>query len=261
MADPGWLVAGASVSGRAHEWQRDVCQDAHAYRVLASGQLVIAAADGAGSAICAAQGAQLAAQTAVVLAEAALVREPPQSQEGWWRLAQGVFCEVHASLQAAAHERGLPIQALATTLTLVLAADPWLAVAQIGDGVVVLRDLQGAFSVAVLPERGEHANETAFLLSREQALGVSCWAAQPETAGVCVLTDGLLRLALYLPACQPFGPFFQPLFELLAETADPNRLGDDLAAWLGSEMVCARTDDDKTLVVAVRAPAPQTDSV
>ena len=65
-------------------------------------------------------------------------------------------------------------------------------------------------------------------------------------------TDGLLRLALKLPAYEPHPPFFKPLFAFIAEAGDTAVASQQLAGFLASPRVCARTDDDKTLVLAAR---------
>ncbi len=69
-------------------------------------------------------------------------------------------------------------------------------------------------------------------------------------------SDGLLRLALRLPGQEPFEPFFRPLFGFAASAgaADAQR---QLVRFLDSPRVSARTEDDKTLVVAVRGAAAQ----
>ena len=54
-------------------------------------------------------------------------------------------------------------RAYATTLTCAVATDGGLAVAQIGDGIVVARQEDGELFAAVQPQHGEYANETFFL--------------------------------------------------------------------------------------------------
>ena len=48
--DAGWRIVGASVQGTSHQKDDIPCQDAHGYRVLLSGAIVVAVADGAGTA-------------------------------------------------------------------------------------------------------------------------------------------------------------------------------------------------------------------
>ena len=58
-------VIGASVCGTSHERIGQVCQDFHAYHLLTDSLLLIAVADGAGSARCAEVGALTAVQSVV----------------------------------------------------------------------------------------------------------------------------------------------------------------------------------------------------
>ena len=69
---------------------------------------------------------------------------------------------------------------------------------------------------------------------------------------LALLSDGLVRLALHLPELTPHAPFFVPLLSFVASAADEDQASRQLAAFLDSERVCARTDDDKALVLAVR---------
>jgi hypothetical protein len=77
----------------------------------------------------------------------------------------------------------------------------------------------------------------------------------------------LQRLALHYEGRTAHAPFFRPMFAPV-RAADPGRaetLSTQLAAFLGSQPVNARTDDDKTLVLATRreplpaetAPGPE----
>jgi hypothetical protein len=67
------------------------------------------------------------------------------------------------------------------------------------------------------------------------------------------MTDGLLRLVLNCQH-QPHVPFFQPLLTVGVEVDHEAHGNGQLADFLTSERVCARTDDDKTVVLALRLP-------
>jgi hypothetical protein len=76
-------------------------------------------------------------------------------------------------------------------------------------------------------------------------------AARRPVRALALTSDGLLRLVLKLPGYEPHPQFFRPLLTFVRETADENQAQADLADFLASERVCARTDDDKTLLLAV----------
>ena len=64
-----------------------------------------------------------------------------------------------------------------------------------------------------------------------------------------MLTDGIQLLAVRYADNTAHEPFFEPLFEF---AENPNSSNAELEEFLRSERVCERTDDDKTLVLAVR---------
>jgi DNA-directed RNA polymerase specialized sigma24 family protein len=122
---------------------------------------------------------------------------------------------------------------------------------------VVARRPDGEFFPVGRAQRGEYANET-FFLSEEQALDrLAIHILRDAADALAVMSDGLTRLALKLPGYEPHAPFFQPLFAFAAACDDQKDAEQRLAAFLASERVCARTDDDKTLVLAVSQTGDQ----
>ena len=218
-----WRLLGASVVGAGHEVRGDGCDDAHAVASRLDRSLVIAVADGAGSAPRGGEGARLAVEVALACDD-----------------------DPVAAVEAAAAAVDAD---MATTLAVVHVGVDVVRVAQVGDGAVVLR--RGTELEVVGPvEREEFVNETVFLTSTtwRDHLRVDEVPAD-GVDGVAVLTDGLQLLAFELPSGQPHRPFFAPLYDFAASDESTT---DELSAFLGSERVCARTDDDKTLVLAVR---------
>ena len=71
---------------------------------------------------------------------------------------------------------------------------------------------------------------------------------------VALMTDGLQRLALHFENRSPHPPFFEPMFDALSGAAPgfASDLEASLVAFLQSEAVNLRTDDDKSLVLATR---------
>jgi hypothetical protein len=123
-------------------------------------------------------------------------------------------------------------------------------VGQIGDGAIVVDD--GELRAATWPQQGEYANTTHFLVdddALEQLVTVEAGAARR----IAVFSDGLQALALQYDTKTPYEPFFAPFFDYLETSAkDDVEVEDELRAYLESGSVNARTDDDKSLVLAVR---------
>jgi fermentation-respiration switch protein FrsA (DUF1100 family) len=197
------------------------------------------------------------AQTIATL-ETTLAQPPCQDEAGWRQVMTAAFAAARAALTQLAEAENAPLRAYATTLTCALAGDDWLVVGQIGDGAVVAEDATGELFLAVRPQRGEYANEAYFLTMPEALDYLAVGAAVRSVRALAVTSDGLLRLALKLPGYEPHAPFFRPLLAFVAETEDAGQAEAQLAAFLASERVCARTDDDKTLVLAARVSADVT---
>lgn len=242
MSAGSWSAVGATVRGSGH---RTIgCQDAHRVE-LQAGRLVIAVADGAGSAPLAATGAALAVDRAV-----AAVLEAPGGAPA--EVATSATRVARAALDDAAAVRGCPVTHLATTLLVVIVDDDSLTSAQVGDGAVVTRGSAG-LSLVDPPERGEYLNETTFLTSGRWAESMRV-STTPVAGieGLAVMSDGLQILALDLADDRPHGGFFEPLWGWLARCDDLGAAGRELNDFLASERVQSRADDDLTLVVATR---------
>lgn len=254
----GWRVTGAAVRGSSHEKNDLPCQDALGWRLLPDGALIVALADGAGSAAHADLGAQAAVEAALEALAGMLADAPDERDEeyaGWDAVLLEAFFVARQALVDLAETEGVPLRELSATLTCVIASEDGLAVAQLGDGAVVAGEPGGPLFAATQAQRGEYANETYFLTQADALEHVQTGVYEGPLRALAVMSDGLLRLALKLPGHEPHTPFFQPLFAFAAGVTDSDQAGEQLAAFLSSERVCARTDDDKALVLAVWRPA------
>jgi serine/threonine protein phosphatase PrpC len=250
-----WQVIGVAVQGVSHQKQGIPCQDALDYAVLPNGSLLVALADGAGSAVHADRGARCAVDAALESLIAGLEEDPNQDGDALAELLRRAFHSARDSLEGLAGEEQQDLRDYATTLTCAAILPGRLAIGQLGDGAVVIGDLEGNYSTATRAQRGEYANETYFL-SQEQALDrVEVQVIDRPIQALAAMSDGLTRLALKMPSYEPHIPFFQPLFDFVVEALLLNsngNAGEQMAAFLASERVSARTDDDKALVLAVR---------
>lgn len=242
-------MVGASSTGTSHLARDAACQDAHHVVLGDDGTVVAAAADGAGSARLGGEGAAIASRWAAELLAFQLAEAKPATDSDWAPLLVNVLTRTRARLRHGAAARGAPIGDLATTLIFAAITSDVVAIGQVGDGTAIVRRA-GELVVLAEVERSEYLNETVFLTSRG-------WKEDARTAvidaagidALALLTDGLQLLALDLASGSPHAPFFDPLFAFAGdEQNDPA----ELEAFLGSERVSARTDDDKTLVIAVR---------
>lgn len=248
----------ASAIGSAHREFGKPCQDAGRVDVVVDARdavcLVAAVADGAGSAALSQHGA-----TATCNALVAAVRR-------WWQdSARGVldesmlraaFAEAHAALEAQALQHSCSLRELACTALLAVVTPTAGGFAQIGDGAIVWQAAGGEspLEIAFWPDQGEYANITRFLSDEDWSSALRARCESVRVLQLSLFSDGLQRLALKLADKQPHAPFFAPLWQALGalDAGAQARFAQDMQAWLGSPAIEARTDDDKTLVLAVR---------
>lgn len=247
-----WRVVGASVQGASHVEEDLPCQDAYLHRILPSGVLIAAVADGAGTATRSQEGAHCVVEQALATLAASLDAQTPTDEMAWREIMQCAFVAAHAALHELAAAEQLAPRFFATTLTAAVLTETWLVVGQIGDGCAVAHTSDGTLFTVIRPQRGEYAN-TSYFLSKSQALDHLEVAVYNEAIQALALTtDGMLRLALSLPEIKPYPPFFDPLFAFAAGFTDQGTAKTQLTAFLASERVNSHTEDDKTLIIAVR---------
>ncbi len=243
-----WRLLGASVTGRSHESRGLPNQDALAAATAASGSLLLAVADGAGSASRSQEGARVACETAITALGAHDHRQPETAlRHALDKAAQAVH--------SVARRAGRPGRDYACTLLLVLVTAEQVSGLQVGDGAIVC---SGAGEMERLTPgwRSTHAGETVFVTS-PNVRGLATVASRETagTEGIALLTDGLEPVATSLDTGEPFTPFFAPLFTFTATGADSGAQAlrsRQLSELLGSERIRSRTHDDTTLLLASR---------
>lgn len=226
-----WRTLAATATGAGHAGRGEAGQDRFLLHHGADGTLTVAVADGAGSARCGGEGADAAVTVAVEQASA--------GHEPW---------EAVAAAREAVAGRG-PAHEWATTLLVCKIDTTTVSAAQVGDGAIVLR--RGDDFVVASPPPGEYLNETVMLTSRNwcEEMAVGVWPASGIDA-LAVMTDGLAPVAFDLVSWNAHAPFFRPLFDFAAsDGADAT----ELEAFLASDRLATRTDDDVTIVLAARA--------
>jgi serine/threonine protein phosphatase PrpC len=248
----GWRVVGAAAPGTSHARLGLPCQDALAYKA-GTHSLLVALSDGAGTAERSQSGAQTAVQAALDSLVVSLDSSLPVDQAAWQEVLCAAFDDARSALLSLAVIEEQPLRAYAATLILAVATAGQLAVAQLGDGAVVAGESPGELFLVNLPQRGEYANETYFLTQEDALEHVQVSVHAKAINSLAVMSDGLTRLAMRLPAQEPHLPFFQPLFAFATHADEEQKAAEHLVEFLTSERVCDRTDDDKSLVLAVRS--------
>ena len=248
---PQWNIVAASVCGTSHLRNKQLCQDAHHWQMLPDNVLVVAAADGAGSASQGKVGAMIAVETAIEhLAIQEISRNTLTDDVAVRQLLHDAMLAAKKAVEDEAVASKHQPQDLATTLIIMLATPQVVAVAQIGDGLAVAKDSQGNLLALTIPDNGEYINETTFLTSPSALEQAQMRLWRENIVNIGVLTDGLQMLALNMVVGEPHKPFFFPLFEFVANAEDKMLAKEQLVRFLCSERITQRTDDDLTLVIA-----------
>lgn len=248
-----WFWAGASCQGVSHK-QADIRRQDN-FSAFVAGErgrfLVVLASDGAGSASHGGEGATLTCRAFVlrIRGHFAKCNDFPTDKQLWdW------LDELRDRIAIAAQKRSLTPRDFAATLVCLISDGETVLTAHVGDGCAVVRDRDTTeWQIASWPDQGEYASTTFFVTDDPEARMRVDRRERPISA-LAVFTDGIERIALDLGGQAAHQPFFrgmiQPLDQLTNAGAD-RALSGKLLSYLDSEPVNARTEDDKTLILAV----------
>jgi len=251
-ADPRrWRWAIASQIGTSHTRLGTRKQDA-ARCFITGGRtpaLCLMVCDGAGSAAFGGEGASLIGRAVSVgLREHFRAQERlPNDQEiwAWIDLARD-------RLTLAADRKAARRRDFASTMVMLVVTDQGLVVGHVGDGAAVARERDGTWRALSWPENGEYAS-TTFFVTDDPAPRLRIARFEPEFDACAVFSDGIEDLALDHKAKLPHQPFFRSMMAPLDATSTLGKsplLSAALADFLNGDRVCARTDDDKSLILA-----------
>ncbi len=213
--------------------------------------------DGAGSATHSELGAQ-AVCSALIERVAAEVRTCDDLGEISEERIVSWFLDVRETVRALALECDTDVREFAATALLAVASERHALCAQIGDGGIVLRRApEEPFEIAVWPETGEYVNQTFFITDETAAQHLAI-RRYDRVDDLIAFSDGLQNLALEQATRSPFGPFFEPLVKTVrANGRTAGEFRDELIAYLNSDAINRRTDDDKSLIIGCRMVAAE----
>jgi hypothetical protein len=250
-----WKVAASSVTGSSHANRGESGQDffrAGSIRIADSEYFVGLVADGAGSTTDGGRGAEIACDTLHASILDALRQDGGISAITDDMIRVWVTAARYA-ISAEAEGKGKRIRDYACTLLGAVAGDSHALFFQIGDGAIVIH-MAGAYQTVFWPEQGEYANTTFFLSDETYRDTLSIQHRDGSPDEIALFSDGIQSLALSFAQKQAHAGFFQPLF--LALRNDPASGFSDFAGqlkrFLLRDDISARSDDDKTLVLAVQ---------
>jgi hypothetical protein len=236
------------------------CQDYVAHRIIRAkgGQVFVSVVcDGAGSAKHSEVGSWLAASTFIELVEVYFESGGSLVDIDRDRVASWIVGAAERLIDRARDDGNDPKDYSCTLIAAIIG--PSAAIfAQIGDGAVVVSHGEAdGWSWVFWPQHGEYANQTTFVLS-ENALAVLEFSLAPRRIDeFAMFSDGLERLVLHGATKTVNDAFFEQMFvPVRASKARglDQKLSEKLKEYLGSAAVNARTNDDKSLLMATRRP-------
>ena len=244
-----WRIANAKVIGKSHQRIGTPCQDG--FYVLTSGDtLIVAVSDGLGSAAHSEIGSEIASKTAVSLVAQAL--EASKTHD-FAQICSAAFESARALLVSRAETDNNEVRDYACTLLLVILTPTQWAIQHIGDGAVVGIASDKSVRTLSTPDNGEFINSTYPLTSADYATHMRFTTGNETLYGVAVVSDGVQPMCINYKTGAAYPGFFAPLVNWLAGLNDLTRANEILETMLDSAQFRQKSDDDMTLVLAVRA--------
>lgn len=252
-----WKHLSLSVTGKSHADRNEPGQDYYrtgSHRFSDRDFFIGLAADGAGSTTHGGIGAEIACETlylqilSVIRKEVTISSVTDDDIRAWISTSR-------EAIAARAQGNGQRIKDYACTLIGVVATNDHALYFQIGDGCIVTSNGTGYHTI-FWPEQGEYANTTYFISDDTFMEHIKIEHHDAAPGELAVFTDGLQNLVLSFSTRTVHEGFFKPLFAALKKQPDTvfADLTTHLTALLSRDDVNARSDDDKTLILAVNVP-------
>lgn len=273
-----WKAIARSEIGTSHISDRKPCQDYAGYKQYKD-YFIGAVSDGAGSRALSQHGSQLAVETTLdyfvdKLENARRGSNPLSSQED----AEALFRELIGVIRDRITQKAeaWPKEAkntvspsqFACTLLVFIAFPKGIAAMQLGDGFIVIRDFKDKnynLLFASTKDGDQPVNYTTFITSAPAEIEKDLQIVyRPNPVSfVCASTDGLESVALDLVNQKAYPGFFITLEKYVQETLEPER-DSYISAFLQSERINRKTDDDKTILLCTNPnadPAPEINAI
>jgi hypothetical protein len=256
-----WKFAAASVRGTSHEQTGTPCQDACAIEPSANGKWVaLVASDGAGTAAHSEVGSRLVVaefSKALIAIASRIEHEDP----GAWVTDAVIEAVLRLRNQLRKESGSDDISAYHCTLVAALIGESGGFAIHLGDGAVIGGPIaQPGINHAVVnlsqeyflsePKNGEYANETFFITERDWIKNLRI-QPMPAVDWIVLGTDGGMALAM-VGERLPKDGFVKPVLDALLSSPSYTSRNEALRVILADRQADRLTNDDKTLIAAVR---------
>ena len=250
-----WCVASASSTGTSHLSKGIECQDASSFAFIESvckkqKTLLAVLSDGAGNSKQAARASRLVCRYLINCAEHWLKKSHQIDLSGLLLHSAGY---ARQALVRVASSEGVSISEFSATCLCLLIKEDFFAALQVGDGLIIIENPARSISPLFWPCRYEYANTTTFLTSRNwhQDLQYAQWSAPISFFFLC--SDGIQSICSY-SQLMTVVPGFTDAFKrvLRGEQQGYSKpASKKILAFLESDQVSSRTDDDKTVLIGI----------
>ena len=251
-----WEFVTATVKGTSHLANEVTCQDYNACRTVHKGKsetIILVVSDGAGSSARSEEGSAFLCDKFVrdvtrnLKSGRTVADFDKQFFEDW-------LSEFQKELLEISKEDPKGLKEFACTFLGAIVGDSQVCFVQIGDGAIVFKDEHTQYDFAFLPQRGEYVNQTFFATDEKASGFLEYQNFERRIDEIAIFSDGLQNLLIDLSTSTVNNDFFRQWFNWLCTTPNLESRRLALEAYLQSPKINERTDDDKTLVLAVRTP-------
>jgi serine/threonine protein phosphatase PrpC len=159
--------------------------------------------------------------------------------------------QVRDSLAIEAQNRSCSRKDFSTTLVMIIATGHEILTVHVGDGAIVARGNDDSWSTISESENGEYAS-TTFFITEDPNPRLRIKLIKNTYNAFSLFSDGIEDLALIQSTKAPFIPFFEKMISSIDQDKSMGNLQElskSLGTFLGSNKICERTDDDKSLIL------------
>lgn len=249
-----WKYLNVSVKGTSHKEDNIPCQDSSSCLIVKGSDcqyLIAVASDGAGSAVNAEVGSKFICQKFVNDIEKCL-KDRLSVKDFTKDFFRKWIVSFQEELQEQAETENFLLRDYACTFLATIIGKDSACFAQIGDGAIVFKGDDSEYSFMFLPQQGAFVNQTYFSTDKNAIDKLEFVYLEKKIDEVAVFTDGIQDLVIDFKTLTVNEEFFSQWFEWLCqiESIDDGKLG--LKSYLNSPKINEKTDDDKTLLLAIR---------
>lgn len=251
-----WSYLNVSVKGTSHEAKNIPCQDNNYCSIVQDingAQILIAiVSDGAGSA----SKADIGSSETCTKFSAFLIdclKNGMVLNAFTEKFFKSWIVEFQNELATKATSEELTIRDYASTFLAAIVSAESACFVQIGDGAIVIKGEDDEYSYMFVPQNGQYANQTFFITDEKAVERFQFEYIEKPINQIAMFSDGIQNLVLDVQNFTVNQNFFSEWFNWLSEIKDQNIGKKILEDYLNSPKINERTNDDKTLILAVRA--------